>query len=152
MKDIAKLIETELDIESLLIPDDGYHLRQLVETCFIAGDKGMSREHKAAIILTELFARLVPGFRFDRFLDEIAIHKEKNRLLTELLYHIWSSTFPMKHLVSKERFTSYLLQEAAGIVSEETLKRLWAGLSYKEKLHLLGFSFKFKSEGRPLFS
>jgi hypothetical protein len=148
-KQINRFLKLQIDFEAIAIQGDTTHLRYLVEAAFatVQTKKSKSRQELATIILTKLFALCVRGFRFDHFVSKILSKSEQKVFLTELLFHIYSLTFPLRVFYSSERLHSYLLQQLAAVCKSKTVKTFLLDLNLTKKVHALTYALAFYEEG-----
>ena len=143
---ISRYIQSRLDIHELFF-DQGIHLRNLVEECFLLPNEDCTLFEKAGIILNTLFLELVPKSLFSDFLEHIPSRKEQRDFLTRLLYHILGCNFPVWHLKSWDIFHAYLFQTMASVCSKKTICTLFNHLTATEQLKIIAFCYKHYEEG-----
>ena len=140
MNKIAEYFDRELDFENVVAYYEQGALRNLVEGAF-------QIDLAAVEILHELFQRLLPGFSFRQFVQEIPKPEEKQAFLTKLLFHIYSIQFPLMRLQNGELFKFYLLQQLASVAGAKTIRAFLKSFSFSAKVKCLGYLFAFYDEG-----
>lgn len=138
VNDVKRYIRTHLDVQMLFF-DLGVHFRSLVEECFLL-KSDLKKPEKAIAILHVLFSELVPGMDFAGFVKK---HQTKKPFLSCLLYHIFSLSFPLMHMRSKDELESYLFR----IQAQVSNRIAWKTLSYSQKIKFLAFACAFYDEG-----
>ena len=144
---ISRFLDLHYEAEKLVLQIDFGYLQRLVEGCFSQKATGLNQEQKATTILACLFSRFIKGFRFRKIIEQIPNTKERHRFLSEILFQIFTRTFPFKHLKNKMQFELYLYQVLALCASDSTIKAFWRKLSRTEKIKCLGFCYAFFNEG-----
>lgn len=133
---VKKYICTHLDVEMLFF-DSGIHFRSLIEGLFLVKTT-LTKEKKAHIILQELFTCLIPGFHFR------LPKKKQKQFLTCILYHIFSLTFSLIHLRSKDELTAFLFRIQASI---QDFRSEWNELTFSQKIKTVAFCSEHYDEG-----
>jgi hypothetical protein len=127
----TSIIQTHFDVEKLLFEDTKSHLRDILELCF-------EKKYAPEDFFQTFFSFLHPGFEY------LKISKgAKKPFYQMLLYQIFSCSFPIEHLRTKERLNAYLHQVLAYVSKRSILQ----SYSFDTRLNCIAFCMKFYQEG-----
>lgn len=143
---LDEYLNSALDVEYLLDEIEHGLLRNTVERCFLMLDGSIGPEKVAELILSGLFAKLVKGFNFVDFLQNIPI-VERTVFISDLLFHIYYLHFDLKSLIDKESLEFYLIKIFAAKASEKTIQNIFIQLTLPKQIKLYGLCLARLDEG-----